>query len=145
GCTLAISASGCTVDVHVILPGLGTGLADDDGGTEDSTDSGWDTDGPDDGLDDGSAAFDMGDDGMAQQSCAVAQLDAPLPCVLGPTSDVIAPMFAWTWTGPNGQDSALVTPLVANLDDDNRDGNIDPCDTPEVVVITVDLPSKKSD
>ncbi|HLT38556.1 MAG TPA: hypothetical protein VK034_19850 [Enhygromyxa sp.] len=141
---LAISATGCTVDVHVILPGLGTGLADDDGGTEDPTEAGWDTDGPDDGLD-GSAAFDMGSEGVDQQSCAVAQLDAPLPCDRGPISDVIAPMLAWTWTGPRGQDSVLVTPLVANLDDDNHDGNIDPCDTPEIVVIAVDLPPKKSD
>lgn len=148
GCLVAIGASGCTVDVHVILPGLGTGLADDDfgdGDTEGSGDTDDSNDGLDDGLDDSSAALDFAGEGLAEQSCKVSQLDAPLPCDRGSTSDVIEPTLAWTWTGPSGEDSVLVTPLVANLDDDNYDGNIDPCDTPEVVVIVVDLGASKSD
>lgn len=72
-------------------------------------------------------------------------LNAALPCDLEPPSDVIAPTTAWTWTGRSGEDSVLTTPLVANLDDDNGDGFIDLCDTPDVVVAAVDLPPGKTD
>ncbi len=141
GCTLALG--GCSVDVHVILPGLGTGL----GGDETLGDSGEELgDGDGDGIDDTDGTLDFGDgDELAEQSCKVVELDAPLPCELGPTSNVIDPVVAWTWTGPNGEDSVLVTPLVANIDDDNGDGAIDLCDTPDIIVLAVDLPAGKKD
>lgn len=140
GCSATIVS--CTVDVHVILPGIGTGLADDDGGT--LGDSG-ETHGDGDELDeigDGNEepSLDLGDEqALADQSCEVTLLDAPLPCGWGPISTVIEPTIAWSWIGPNGEDSVLVTPLVANLDDDNNDGAIDLCDTPNVLVLAVDL------
>src|SRR5690606_17764871 len=55
------------------------------------------------------------------------------------------PVTAWTWTGPAGEDSVVTTPLVANLDDDNGDGFVDLCDTPDLVVAAVDLPPGKTD
>jgi hypothetical protein len=147
GCSSAITS--CTVDVHVILPGIGTGLADDEGGTPDDTGDGTHGDGDElDELGDGNEepSLDLGDgQGLAEQSCEVTQLDAPLPCDRGPTSKVIEPTIAWSWIGPNGEDSVLVTPLVANLDDNNNDGAIDLCDTPDVVVLAVDLPASKTD
>ncbi len=45
------------------------------------------------------------------------------------------PDIQWTWTGPNGEAYSIVTPLVANLTDDNGDGAIDLCDIPDVVVV----------
>ena len=44
------------------------------------------------------------------------------------------PEIQWTWTGP-GEPYSIVTPLVANLTDDNGDGAIDLCDIPDVVVL----------
>jgi hypothetical protein len=41
----------------------------------------------------------------------------------------------WTWMGPPGFTRSIVTPLVANLTDDNGDGAIDLCDTPDIVVV----------
>lgn len=45
------------------------------------------------------------------------------------------PEIQWAWTGPNGDQFSIVTPLVANFTDDNADGMIDLCDTPDVVVV----------
>ncbi len=45
------------------------------------------------------------------------------------------PEIQWAWTGPNGDQFSIVTPLVANLTDDNADGTIDLCDIPDVVVV----------
>lgn len=73
-----------------------------------------------------------------------AEGDAPLPCELGAPSEVLEPVVAWVWTGPGGEDSVLTTPLVANLDDDNSDGYVDPCDTPDIVVAAVELPADKN-
>jgi hypothetical protein len=49
--------------------------------------------------------------------------------------DSFEPEIQWSWTGPNGDLYSIVTPLVANLTDDNADGEIDLCDTPDVVVV----------
>jgi len=45
------------------------------------------------------------------------------------------PDIQWMWIGPNGETNSIVTPLVANLTDDNGDGAIDLCDVPDVVVV----------
>jgi len=47
------------------------------------------------------------------------------------------PELQWSWTGPDGEIYSIVTPLVANLTDDNADGAIDLCDTPDVVVVAM--------
>lgn len=152
GCLLAISATACTVDVRVILPGIGTGLPSDDTG-DDESETGNDDDGDDEQAPsddelggDEAAALDLGNqEDLVGPSCKVTELDGPLPCDRGPTSKVLVPTVGWTWTGPNGEDSILVTPLVANLTDDNKDGVVDLCDTPDVVVIAVDLAPEKAD
>ncbi len=136
---LSLSALGCTVDVHVILDG-GDELGDDDTtGLDESTEES--SDGPD--------LEDLPDDPIPepQAACQVPSdaIDGYLPCLLEPPSDVIVPTTAWTWTGPDGEDSVVTTPLVANLDDDNGDGFVDLCDSPEIVVAAVDLPPGKTD
>ena len=47
------------------------------------------------------------------------------------------PALQWSWTGPDREIFSIVTPLVANLTDDNADGAIDLCDTPDVVVVAM--------
>ena len=49
--------------------------------------------------------------------------------------DSFEPEIQWTWTGPDGDILSVVTPLVANLTDDNGDGAIDLCDIPDIVIV----------
>ena len=49
--------------------------------------------------------------------------------------DSFEPEIQWAWTGPDGDILSVVTPLVANLTDDNGDGEIDLCDIPDIVVV----------
>lgn len=136
---LGLSATlGCTIDVRVILDGddgaeAGDELteAEDDGGSESP----------------GVADLPADAEPEPQPLCRIpsGELNGNLPCELEPPSDSIAPIIAWTWTGPAGEDSVVTTPLVANLDDDNGDGFVDLCDTPEIIVAAVDLPPNKHD
>lgn len=50
------------------------------------------------------------------------------------------PDIQWTWSGQT-ETKSTVTPLVANLTDDNNDGNIDLCDIPDVIVVAYPLSS----
>jgi hypothetical protein len=131
---LSLALTACTIDGYAIL------VAEESSGDES----------------DGGAATDEGEPGdesdlpndpepLPAPSCSVApdELDGLLPCELAPPSAAINPVVAWTWTGPAGEDSVLATPLVANLDDDNGDGFVDVCDTPDIVVAAVDLPPDK--
>jgi hypothetical protein len=132
----ASAAGGCTIDGYVIL----AGPDHDDGFGEGETDAGETQGQPIPDLPDEPQPFPT-------PSCSLGPeaLDGPLPCELGAPSDTLAPVTAWTWTGPGGEDSVLTTPLVANLSDDNEDGFVDVCDVPDVVVAAVDLPPAKSD
>lgn len=49
--------------------------------------------------------------------------------------DAFEPEVQWNFMGPAGYNEAITMPLVANLTDDNADGQIDLCDTPDVVVV----------
>ncbi|CAN5812706.1 hypothetical protein BH09MYX1_BH09MYX1_35350 [soil metagenome] len=50
------------------------------------------------------------------------------------------PKTKWTWDAPppvgNGYQGSMVTPLVANFTDDDKDGEINLCDIPDVIVTT---------
>ena len=136
-----LALAGCSIDGLVIWSG--PGLGDDESSEGDSDDG-------DDGIegnDDDSGLLDLPEgEGEQRSACVVAkgQLDAALPCNAAPTSTTLAPVVAWTWTGPSLEDSVIVTPLVANLDDDNADGLVDLCDVPDLVVVAVDLPASKN-
>jgi hypothetical protein len=133
----------CTIDGYALLP-ANESSADESGADESGADES-----------DGSGEDELGDETdlpedpepLPAPSCSLApdQLDGLLPCDLASPSAAIAPVIAWTWTGPTGEDSVLATPLVANLDDDNGDGFVDVCDTPDIVVAAVDLPPEKQD
>jgi hypothetical protein len=65
-------------------------------------------------------------------SCHVVDgMDAVGECELSAPPDAFEPDVQWSWSG--GQ--VVVTPLVANLTDDNADDSIDLCDTPDIVVV----------
>jgi hypothetical protein len=149
-CSLLITPlliAGCSVAGHAILGAEAN--EDSTSGLDSESDVSTDTG---DGATSGEMPhLDLGNEPAPDLEpsavCSVGpeQLDGPLPCELQAPSDVIAPVTAWTWTGPDGEDSVLVTPLVANLDDDNDDGFVDLCDRPDIVVAAVDLPLGKTD
>jgi len=49
--------------------------------------------------------------------------------------DSFEPAVQWIWAGFGQEIYSIVTPLVANLTDDDDSGTIDLCDTPDVVVV----------
>ncbi len=49
-----------------------------------------------------------------------------------------APEIQWEWEGPAPNFGSYTPPLVANLTDDNDDGVIDLCDTPDVAVVVLE-------
>ncbi|MBI4704920.1 MAG: VCBS repeat-containing protein [Deltaproteobacteria bacterium] len=69
--------------------------------------------------------------------------DAVVPsCVDKAPADSFGPQVQWTWTAPPADPGAMytgsfVTPLVGNFTDDNADGAIDLCDTPDILVSAV--------
>lgn len=72
-----------------------------------------------------------------RQVCIVDLEDgnAPAPCTDQAQPDSFEPEVQWSWAGHEQFVEVLATPLVANLTDDNDDGAIDLCDTPDVVVV----------
>ncbi len=62
-------------------------------------------------------------------------MDAVGACEDEAPADSFEPEVQWQWTGPPGDDQSVVTPLIANLTDDDDNGEIDLCDIPDVVVV----------
>jgi len=145
----------------VIACGGGSGRDDTDGSASISV-SADGTDGPtgitvatvdDDGTAsvDGTASegvdtgtiFDLGTlpdgggvDTSPTETCKVVDdMDAVGDCKETAPPDSFEPDVQWSWPGENGEVFSVVTPLVANLTDDNADGEIDLCDVPDVVVV----------
>jgi len=124
----------------------GSGPADSTGeapGVSDSTGSNGTTavGDADSGSDDAASTgfiFDVGDSaGSGGPSlCEVSDgMDAVVPCEDMAPPDAFEPEVQWAWYGEDNETNSVVTPLVANLTDDNGDGNIDLCDVPDVVVV----------
>ncbi len=141
----------------LVLPGCaqndtGSGLSagdppggDDSAGTEETeggTGPGGDGDGDegDDGNDEGVPKLDVDpeddDSGGDGPGCKVDpdEMDAAPPCEDVAPPNSFEPEVQWAWEGENGEGQVVVTPLVANLTDDNEDGEIDLCDTPDIIV-----------
>lgn len=61
-----------------------------------------------------------------------------LACTKVAPPGAFAPATKWSWKAPSelgvNLEGSMVIPLVANLTDDNGDGNVDLCDVPDVVV-----------
>jgi hypothetical protein len=62
-------------------------------------------------------------------------------CTMKAPPDAFEPDMQWSWNGPGAEKESLVTPLVANLTDDNNDGVIDLCDTPDIIVTVTAFPA----
>ena len=77
------------------------------------------------------SSVDIG--GPAPTCKVVDDMDAVGDCGQEAPPDSFDPDVQWTF-GPGTP--IIVTPLVANLTDDNDDGAIDLCDTPDIVVVT---------
>lgn len=82
--------------------------------------------------------------GGAVMACKVLDDDAQNAptCEEKAPADAFAPSVQWEWTAPPADPSASLigsfsTPLVGNFTDDNGDGAIDLCDTPDVLVSAV--------
>ncbi|HET9987312.1 MAG TPA: VCBS repeat-containing protein, partial [Kofleriaceae bacterium] len=75
-------------------------------------------------------------DGPPVNKCKVTDDSNGVPnCTDVAPANSFDPDIQWTWMGPGGESNSIVTPLVANLTDDNGDGAIDLCDIPDVVVV----------
>jgi len=124
-------AAGCTNADRGEQTPAGNGAADEDDGTDDG----------DDGDDGDGQAFDVGEggagDGAGEQSCEVEDdLDGVGECDEVAPPDSFEPDLQWAFTPENGEIMSVVTPLVANLTDDNDDGVVDLCDVPDVVLVS---------
>ena len=119
-----------TCESKIELQGVSSGGDGDTDGDNDS-DSDGDSDSDSDGDSDGDASeedtdtCDVSDDNL--NGIAIEVKDKELP-------DTFEPVIQWSW---KEGDASMMTPLVANLTDDNGDGKIDLCDTPDVVVVTI--------
>ena len=63
----------------------------------------------------------------------------PSKCEYRPPPGVFSPKVEWEWTGSKvepGHNQVMMTPMVANLTDDNKDGKIDRNDVPDIVFNT---------
>ncbi len=87
----------------------------------------------------GGPKFDIGsinlDVGAIGPTCEVVDdMNAVGECGESAPPNSFTPDVQWSWTS-NAEPHSGVTPLVANLTDDNGNGTIDLCDTPDVVVV----------
>lgn len=84
-----------------------------------------------------------GGGGGSAPSCKVAEAtgDAVPECTQKSPPDSFNPVVQWTWTAPDPEPGeyrafgSTITPLVGNFTDDNHDGAIDLCDTPDILVV----------
>ena len=98
-----------------------------------------------DGADnDGDGMIDCADsDCVAAPAClppvnactVTGEMDAVGNCEERALPESFEPDIQWTWRGSGAEIQSIVTPLVANLTDDNDDGAIDLCDVPDVIVV----------
>jgi len=70
--------------------------------------------------------------------CHVADdMNAVGDCEVEAPPNAFEPEVQWVWTGGAlGEISCIVTPLVANLTDDDGNGAIDLCDIPDIVLVS---------
>ena len=75
--------------------------------------------------------------------CEALGIDEELaPCNLSAPPESFEPRIRWTWQGSGDRTDVLTPALVANLTDDNDDGLVDLCDTPDIVVQVSEPPPR---
>jgi len=142
------TTSGATDASASATDSAGTGSATDSatsqpttGNSNSATDSGDTTSG---------FKFDIGDTGgmtsdtgIPVDKCKATDDDmgGVGDCTMKAPPDSFEPDIQWTWDGPGAEKESLVTPLVANLTDDDNNGVIDLCDTPDIIVTVTAFPA----
>ncbi|NVB38858.1 hypothetical protein G6O69_13535 [Pseudenhygromyxa sp. WMMC2535] len=136
---ITVPLAACTIEGVALLPG-----SDEQGDSADEI--GDDETGLEEEGDDPFPDLPPNEPLEPSEFCTLpsAALDGPLPCEMPELAESVAAEIRWEWVGPGTETSVLTTPLVANLDDDNGDGFIDVCDTPDVVAAVVDVPATKT-
>ncbi len=87
------------------------------------------------------AIFDLGappdlPGGVEPPTCTVIDdMDAVGDCSQTAPPDSFEPDVQWEWLGDGAEIYVVVTPLVANLTDDDDNDTIDLCDIPDIVVV----------
>jgi hypothetical protein len=95
------------------------------------------------GSSDDGPRLDVGDngpgpDGPPGNTCHVVDdMDGIGDCEMQAPPESFTPDIQWTWTS-KAHPYSIVTPIVANLTDDNADGAIDLCDVPDIVINAYD-------
>jgi hypothetical protein len=87
-------------------------------------------------LDDSGAESSPPSDLPPAPDCAVPlpMGEAP-PCGPSLRDEPITPVLEWSWDGVGPDRSSITTPLVASMTDDDSNGIVDACDTPDLVVV----------
>jgi hypothetical protein len=85
---------------------------------------------------DDAPALDVGVPDLGpSQTCEVVEDGSGIgPCTDSAPPDSFEPEVQWAWEGDGELRQAITIPLVANLTDDDGNGTIDLCDTPDIVV-----------
>jgi hypothetical protein len=140
GLSLGLLSAACSATGDA---GDAFGTATENGETDDGDDQASDDGSTGEGGDDDDTKFDVGVDlgngGDPPQDCDFDDLGAlqgegdPPACSNKAPAESFDPVLEWSFG--EGYHS-MVTPLVANLTDDNDDGVVDLCDTPDVVLPT---------
>ncbi|MDC0675969.1 VCBS repeat-containing protein [Nannocystis sp. ncelm1] len=133
--TAPTSTSGATTTTTGGTAPTSTGVPTSSGGASESEGTS--------ATDTGGVQFDVGngDDtdtdttGGPPNLCKVAGDQDAGSCRAKAPPDAFNPEVQWSWPGMGPDVFCGVSPLVANLTDDNGDGEIDLCDVPDVVVV----------
>ena len=137
--TVPLSASATDTEGASVTESTPTGTATQGltGGTSGPMDTGLaDTTGTKFDVTAGPATDPDETTGPPIDACKVqGDMDAVGECDQEAPADSFEAEIQWTWPGANGEIYAVATPLVANLTDDNGDGEIDLCDVPDLVVV----------
>ena len=139
---LLVAAVGCAGEEPPTDSGGGTGpgVGLSDGGT--AGDGADDADGGD-----GASGIDLGnaDDGVEPPTGCDEDPPAPFEvptdpsCQTEPQIGIFTPVVEWTkyeWSSVPSSTSSVTTPVVAQITDDNGDGQITDDDTPDIIYVT---------
>ena len=128
-------------DLDVEPDGDGTG-ADGDGDLDGDDGGGGDGETAVDGPEDGADVIDVG-----PETCGPGVIDGPRgggepTCLFRPPPGEFNPILKCAWRGSTYQperNDVVMTPVVANLTDDNGDGCINTHDMPDIAFLSYDL------